>query len=58
MRAFTVMPVLTPLPAAALGVVFGRDHVVHVAVAPGRLAESTGASKTARLCGMWRNCCG
>lgn len=27
-----------PMPAAALGAVFGRDHVVHVAVAPGRLA--------------------
>jgi predicted RNA-binding protein YlxR (DUF448 family)/ribosomal protein L30E len=31
--------VLDPLPAAALGRVFGRDHVVHVAVAPGRLGE-------------------
>ncbi len=29
-----------PLPAAALGAVFGRDHVVHVALAPGRLAET------------------
>jgi len=29
-----------PLQAAALGAVFGRDHVVHVAVAPGRLAEA------------------
>jgi predicted RNA-binding protein YlxR (DUF448 family) len=29
-----------PLPAAALGAVFGRDHAVHVAVAPGRLAEA------------------
>ena len=28
-----------PLSAAALGAVFGRDHVVHVAVAQGRLAE-------------------
>jgi predicted RNA-binding protein YlxR (DUF448 family) len=27
-----------PLPAAALGAVFGRDHVVHVAVSPGHLA--------------------
>lgn len=32
--------VVTPLSAAALGTVFGRDHVVHVAVAPGRLAEA------------------
>lgn len=31
--------VVTPLPAATLGRMFGRDHVVHVAVAPGRLAE-------------------
>ncbi|HTW29158.1 MAG TPA: RNA-binding protein [Acetobacteraceae bacterium] len=34
------MPVIAPLPAATLGAVFGRDHVVHVAVAPGRLAEA------------------
>jgi hypothetical protein len=33
------VPVVAPLPAAALGRVFGRDHVVHVAIAPGRLAE-------------------
>jgi hypothetical protein len=31
--------VVAPLPAAMLGRMFGRDHVVHVAVAPGRLAE-------------------
>ena len=31
--------VFDPLPAVALGQVFGRDHVVHVAIAPGRLAE-------------------
>lgn len=29
-----------PLSAAAMGAVFGRDHAVHVAVAPGRLAEA------------------
>ncbi len=29
-----------PLEAAALGAIFGRDHAVHVAVAPGRLAEA------------------
>jgi predicted RNA-binding protein YlxR (DUF448 family) len=34
------VPVLAPLPAAALGKVFGRDHVVHVAIAHGRLAEA------------------
>ncbi len=29
-----------PLPASALGAVFGRDHAVHVALAPGRLADA------------------
>ncbi len=29
-----------PLPAETLGAVFGRDHAVHVAVAPGKLAEA------------------
>jgi len=33
------VPVVAPLPAAALGRMFGRDHVVHVAISPGRLAE-------------------
>lgn len=33
------LPVVAVLDAAALGTVFGRDHVVHVAIAPGRLAE-------------------
>ncbi len=33
------VPVVTPLDAESLGTVFGRDHVVHTAVAPGRLAE-------------------
>lgn len=33
------LPVLQPLDAARLGAAMGRDHVVHVAVAPGRLAE-------------------
>lgn len=33
-------PVAAPLSAAALGAVFSRDHVVHVAVAHGRLAEA------------------
>ena len=32
--------VLVPLDGFSLGAVFGRDHVVHVAVAPGRLAEA------------------
>ncbi|MBV9736376.1 MAG: RNA-binding protein [Acidisphaera sp.] len=43
--------VLSPLPAAALGAVFGRDHVVHVAVAPGRLAEMLRV-ETGRLAGL------
>jgi predicted RNA-binding protein YlxR (DUF448 family) len=34
------VPVVAPLPAADLGSAFGRDHVVHVAVLPGRLAEA------------------
>jgi len=34
-----IVAVVAPLPAAALGRMFGRDHVVHVAIAPGRLAE-------------------
>jgi predicted RNA-binding protein YlxR (DUF448 family) len=38
-RAST-LPVVTPLDAATLGGLFGRDHVVHVGVAPGRLADT------------------
>jgi predicted RNA-binding protein YlxR (DUF448 family) len=45
------MPVATPLPAAALGAVFGRDHVVHIAIAHGRLAEAL-AIETGRLSGV------
>jgi hypothetical protein len=45
------VPVATPLPAAALGAVFGRDHVVHVVVAPGRLAEAL-QIETDRLAGI------
>jgi uncharacterized protein len=43
--------VLDPLPAAALGRAFGRDHVVHVAIAPGRLGERLGVD-AARLMGL------
>lgn len=32
------VPGVAPLPAAALGQVFGRDHAVHVGIARGRLA--------------------
>jgi uncharacterized protein len=45
------VPVIAPLTAAELGTVFGRDHVVHVAVAPGRLAEAI-AIETERLAGI------
>jgi predicted RNA-binding protein YlxR (DUF448 family) len=33
------VPIVSVLEASELGSVFGRDHAVHVAVAPGRLAE-------------------
>jgi ribosomal protein L7Ae-like RNA K-turn-binding protein len=45
--------VAEPLPKAALGRVFGRDYVVHVAIAPGRLAESL-SIEVARLAGLRR----
>lgn len=44
-------PVITPLPGAALGAIFGREHVVHVAVAPGRLAMGL-AAEAERLAGV------
>lgn len=43
--------VLEPLPKAALGRIFGRDFAVHVAVKPGRLAESL-AIEARRLAGL------
>jgi uncharacterized protein len=46
--------VFDPLPAAALGQVFGRDHVVHVAIAPGRLGERL-AVEASRLRGLRRD---
>ncbi len=49
--------VLAPLSAAALGHVFGRDHVVHVAIAPGRLGERL-VAEAARLEGLRRNAAG
>jgi predicted RNA-binding protein YlxR (DUF448 family) len=45
------IPAVRPLTAARLGAVFGRDHVVHVAIAPGRLAESL-MIETFRLASM------
>ncbi len=43
--------VVAPLPGAALGAVFSRDHVVHVVVAHGRLAEALNI-ETHRLSGV------
>ena len=40
-----------PLTGAELGSVFGRDHVVHVAITPGRLAEALMIDAT-RLSGL------
>ena len=45
--------VFDPLSAAALGRVFGRDHVVHVAIAPGRLGERL-TIEAMRLAGLRR----
>jgi predicted RNA-binding protein YlxR (DUF448 family) len=45
------LPAVTPLSAAELGVVFGRDHAVHVVVAPGRLADAIRA-EAERLAGF------
>ncbi len=45
------VPVLTPLTGADLGRVFGHETVVHVAVAPGRLADTLIAD-TGRLAGL------
>jgi predicted RNA-binding protein YlxR (DUF448 family) len=49
--------VLDPLPAEALGRVFGRDHVVHVAIGPGRLGERL-AVEAGRLVGLRRGAAG
>ena len=48
-----VVPVGSPLTAASLGAVFGRDHVVHVVIARGRLAEAL-THEIARLSGVTR----
>lgn len=45
------LPVLTPLTAAELGGIFGRDRAVHVAVSPGRMVSSLQA-EAARLAGF------
>ncbi len=45
------LPLVAVFPAAALGRIFGRDHVVHVAVASGRLAHMIEV-EAARLAGV------
>jgi hypothetical protein len=45
------LTIVDPLPGEALGRVFGRDYVVHVAVAPGKLAESL-VVEAGRLAGL------
>ena len=45
------MRVAAPLSGTALGAVFGRDQVVHVAIAQGRLAEAL-SIETHRLSGV------
>jgi len=47
------LPVITPLPAQTLGRIFGRDHVVHVAVSAGRLATML-RTENERLAGICR----
>jgi predicted RNA-binding protein YlxR (DUF448 family)/ribosomal protein L30E len=47
------VPVISPLPAQELGQVFGRDRVVHVAVAAGKLADTL-QTENGRLTGMRR----
>lgn len=45
------LAVRTPLTAAALGTVFGRERAVHVTVAPGNLATAL-ADECGRLAGL------
>jgi len=45
------VPVVMPLSAAELAGVFGRDHVVHAALAKGRLAETL-RTDAGRLAGI------
>ncbi len=45
------VPVIAPLDAAELGALFGRDRVVHAAIAPGGLAGRI-AAEAARLAGV------
>ncbi len=50
-RFAETMRVVQPLDGATLGTIFGRDHVVHVVVAKGRLAEML-VIETARYAGV------
>jgi len=45
------LTVIDPIPGEALGRIFGRDYVVHVAIAPGKLAESL-VVEAGRLAGL------
>jgi predicted RNA-binding protein YlxR (DUF448 family) len=45
------VPVATPLDAVQLGAIFGRDHVVHAAIAPGQLATRI-LQEAQRLAGL------
>ncbi len=45
------LTVVTPLDGARLGAIFGREHVVHVVVARGRLAEALRV-EAGRLAGL------
>lgn len=45
------VPIIAPLPGSALGAIFGRDHVVHVAVARGQLAAAL-VAEAERLAGL------
>ena len=47
------VPLVAPLPAETLGAVFGRDHAVHAAIAPGRLADAISVD-AGRLAGFGR----
>jgi len=46
-------PVVTPLDGSTLGAIFGRDHVVHIALAAGGLATRI-ATESERLAGLRR----
>ncbi len=48
------IPVIAPVPADALGAVFGRERVVHVAIGPGKLAAAL-VVEAGRLAGLATN---